>query len=992
MLFFPNRAFISGRLYLPIVRGFRAAIAVLAVMAICVVGATAGVATPGESNATADTTVSDALNDSSGSQTVIVRLSERSPSAVQATAQGNQVAAMKAHANDTQSPFERFAEGNPHVEIEREFWITNAIVVTVDTNRIPLERLGTVDNVERVHENSKVEIQRTAVAPNTDSIIATTGPSIQNDIDTTYGIDKINATRTWNGFENRGDEIRVAVLDTGIDTSHPDLELTENGWAEFDVDGNEIESDPYDSGSHGTHVSGTVAGGNTSGTAVGVAPNSELMHGLVLPGGSGFFSQITAGMQWAVENDADVISMSLGGGNRVDDYIGHIRNARAQGTIVVVSSGNDGEGSSSSPGDVYDSFAVGATDENDAVTDFSSGETVQRDEWENPPSDWPDDYPVPDVAAPGNNVYSTLPDNNYGSLDGTSMAAPHVAGGIALLLSNGDGKLSPAQIQSLFESTAVDIGEPETRQGAGRIDVYAATIQHSRETLSPTVTPGEANISVPTELAVEANHPIDQYYWTFDNGNTVTTTTPTLEQTFETKGTETVSLTLEDAAGENITISSQIDTVDEIKPTASLATNRSDTIEVGIDNIEFNASQSTDNDEITKYEWAFDDGETTTTESPTVTHTYDTLGDLTPTVTVSDASGNTNMTHRDIEVVDTTPPTPDITAPESVVIQSSVTLSATNSTDNDEITQYNWTFDDRATKTGSHISHTFDEAGTETVTLTITDGSENTASATTDITVQSAPSVSVTSPSTESYVSSATPQIEYTLSNTDADRVSGIEYRLVNEATGEQVVGWAKGNFTATSSSVSHSVTTESVADGNYTAEFRLVDTAGETLDLDSATDSTSFAVKSTPPTVELGTGPTTAGFDQYGPNNPVVLNVTVADPLGVATNVSIRDTEGSTVTEWDLSNETGNGERTTVRWNGTDDAGTLVASDIYEVTVTADDGVGNTNERSENITVDTDTPSVAVQSIEGGRTHDGTVFINDSTTADITVTADDGP
>ena len=930
------------------------------------------------------------LAESTGEQTLIVRLSERPDESIRATAQGSQVSAMKSHAAETQSAFENFAEENPHVEIEREFWITNALAVTVDTDNVPLDRLGMVDNVEQIHENSQVEIQRTPAVPDRDTK-RNTVDSVGDNIGTTYGLEKIGTTETWDGFDNRGDGVRVAVLDTGIDTTHPDLELTADGWAEFDTYGGRIDSEPYDSETHGTHVSGTVAGGNESGTAIGVAPDVELMHGLVLPGGSGYFTQITAGMQWAVENDADVISMSLGGSNRSDEYIDHVRNAQAQGAVVVTSSGNDGEGTSSSPGDVYDSFSVGATDDSDLVADFSSGENVSRNEWSDPPSEWPAMYTVPDVVAPGSGIYSSTPDGGYGYSSGTSMAAPHVSGGIALMLSNGNDELTPAEIQQQFVSTAVDIGEAETRQGAGRINIYNATLKHSRETLSPTIMPIEANVSVPTDVFVEANHPIQQYYWAFGNGTTVTTNDATIERTFQAKGSETVTLTIEDTAGKNITSSAQIQIVDEIRPVPQLTANRTATAEVGVDPIEFNASQSTDNDEIRQYEWNFGDGETTTTESPAVTHTYEAIGPQSPAVTVVDKSGNTNTTSLEIDIVDTTPPNPEITAPDSATIQTPVEFSAANSTDNNRIASYNWEFDDGTVRTGRKITHEFTEARTESVTLSVIDKSGNTESTSIEIAIQAAPSISVTRPVEGSYISSATVPIEYRLSKTNTDELSGVEYRVLSDSANEPVTDWTNGEFTATDSPISQSVTTESLVDGNYTAEFRLVNGTGDPVDLESATDSVSFALKTTEPVIELAIDPTTSGFDQYGPNNPAVLNVTVDDPLRVDTRLLIRHSSGSTVTEWDLSARTGSGNHTTVSWNGTDAAMELAESGAYEVAVIADDGIGNKNETIENISIDTDIPSVSVQSIEGGRSHDGLIYINDSTTAAITVTVDDG-
>ena len=135
------------------------------------------------------------LAESTGEQTLIVRLSERPDESIRATAQGSQVSAMKSHAAETQSAFENFAEENPHVEIEREFWITNALAVTVDTNKVAIDRLGMVDNVEQIHENSQVQIQRTPTVLNRDTKLNTAN-LIEKNIDTTYGLKKTGTTET----------------------------------------------------------------------------------------------------------------------------------------------------------------------------------------------------------------------------------------------------------------------------------------------------------------------------------------------------------------------------------------------------------------------------------------------------------------------------------------------------------------------------------------------------------------------------------------------------------------------------------------------------------------------------------------------------------------------------------------------------------------------------------------------------------------------------
>lgn len=604
---------------------------------------------------TGDVEIDPDIADGEGEQTVVVRLESPPDQAV--AAHENHRAAMQSHAADTQRAFERFADGNPHVKIERQFWIANAILVTVDTDRVPLERLGMVDNVTGVHENFEVEAVGGTVADgsslesdNATSTAASPAGDVESTSngDTTYGLEQIRAAETWERFDTRGDEVRVAVLDTGIDADHADLQLAENGWAEFDSDGNRVYSEPYDSGYHGTHVSGTVAGGDASGTSIGVAPDVELYHGKVLGANGGTFSQVTAGMEWAVESDADVVSMSLGGGERIDAYVEHVENAHRAGSLVVAASGNDGEGTSGSPGDVYDVLSVGATDESDDVADFSSGELVEKDEWYDPGESWPDEYVVPDVVAPGDSVLSAHPDYDWAYANGTSMATPHVSGAIALLLSTTDEDPSPTEIRDLFRDTAVDIGADETRQGQGRTDAYEAVRSHSFDTLEPDFTPETAYTSETTTITVDVDHPVERYEWAVDGETVADADGSEIEYDFAEPGPIEVSVTIDDGH-ETATESTTIDVVDDSPPNAVLEA--PEKVATGT-NATFDASESTDNHAIEQYEWAFGDGHAVNTSDPVVTHWYDDPGDYDVSLTVRDPSGNTNTTGATVAVQD----------------------------------------------------------------------------------------------------------------------------------------------------------------------------------------------------------------------------------------------------------------------------------------------------------------------------------------------------
>jgi len=416
-------------------------------------------------------------------------------------ASGADISDMKREVERNRQYVEKLARSEKGIRIKNSLWLANAVVVSVDTDRVSYKKLSSISGVERLHANFEVKAVGARAQSNDEgngmspsAIFSPESPPQLAPNSFTYGLEQINAPEVWSEFGTQGQGSRVAVLDTGIDVDHPDLDLRNEdpgnstypgGWAEFDSSGNQVSgSEPQDTDSHGTHVSGTVAGGDASGTAVGVAPETELMHGLVLPGGVGTFAQIVGGMQWAVDNDADVISMSLGSPGFDDAWVEPVRNAEDQGVLVVAAAGNSGEGTSGSPGNIYDSLSVGASDSNRDIAGFSGGEEIVTDDVGGSlPSDWPDEYVVPDVAAPGDSVESTLPDDSYGTLSGTSMATPHVSGTAALMISAAGEDLSPDEIRSTLETTARkpdDWGEPEderdTRYGFGIIDARNATV------------------------------------------------------------------------------------------------------------------------------------------------------------------------------------------------------------------------------------------------------------------------------------------------------------------------------------------------------------------------------------------------------------------------------------------------------------------------------------------------------------------------------------
>lgn len=427
--------------------------------------------------------VDPAVADDQGRGEVVVRLQ---PMNLEGMEDPHRVErALKAHADASQEDLLTLAERSEALEVRNTFWLMNGVLLEVDHDADGLLLASTADHVTRIHENFQME---PLADPGDTTASGSATPTSTSD--TTWGLSEINAPDVWDQYGTRGSGARVAVLDTGIDADHDDLDLFTNdssdptypgGWAEWDTEGNRIEgSEPYDADGHGTHVSGTVAGGAASGTHIGVAPDVELLHGGVLtPESQGYYSAVVAGMQWAAEREADVTSMSLGSSGYDSADIEPVRASNALGTYVVAAIGNDGEGTSGSPGNVYDSLAAGASDSNHDIASFSGGEEIVTDDsWgDNAPDDWPSSYVVPDLAAPGVDVYSSVPGDDYAHYSGTSMATPHVSGTVALLLSVHD-HLDVDEVEEALRETAwKPSGEPDgtdTRYGDGIVDAKAA--------------------------------------------------------------------------------------------------------------------------------------------------------------------------------------------------------------------------------------------------------------------------------------------------------------------------------------------------------------------------------------------------------------------------------------------------------------------------------------------------------------------------------------
>ncbi|MCH7568311.1 MAG: S8 family serine peptidase [Nanoarchaeota archaeon] len=300
----------------------------------------------------------------------------------------------------------------------------------------------------------------------------------------------INADHMWNlGYTGSG--IRIAIIDSGVDYTHPDLgSCTMFSSCPRYLDGYDFineDEDPWDDLGHGTHVTATAAGNGA--TFKGVAPDADLYIYKIFDsrGGGGYYSRIIAAIDRALDpnNDsnyddmAHVISMSIGGRGTPEDPLSRaVDNAYVAGSLVVVAAGNFWGGAEygdfSCPGCATHALAVGATNKQDEIAYFSGRGPVLFGDG--------DLLVKPEITAPGVDIcaadaYPNWPadcfDNEHLKLWGTSMATPHVAGAAALLL-QAHPTWTPRQLTSALLQGSKDIGEDIYIQGSGRLDVLAS--------------------------------------------------------------------------------------------------------------------------------------------------------------------------------------------------------------------------------------------------------------------------------------------------------------------------------------------------------------------------------------------------------------------------------------------------------------------------------------------------------------------------------------
>lgn len=275
-----------------------------------------------------------------------------------------------------------------------------------------------------------------------------------------WGIKDVNANPAW--AATRGSGIKVGVIDTGIDLSHPDLAANIKGGY------NAIRPtrSANDDNGHGTHVAGIIAAIDNTIGVVGISPQADLYAIKVLnSSGSGYLSDIIEGMDWSIANHMQVINMSFGTSSNVQSFHDAVMRVNNVGIVQVAAAGNSG-GGVIYPAAYPEVIAVSAVDSTNTIAGWSSrGSQVA-------------------LSAPGVDIYSTYRGSVYRTLSGTSMAAPHVSAVAALALEepvgsydlDSNGIWSPTELENKLEATATDLGisGKDALYGAGLVNAFAA--------------------------------------------------------------------------------------------------------------------------------------------------------------------------------------------------------------------------------------------------------------------------------------------------------------------------------------------------------------------------------------------------------------------------------------------------------------------------------------------------------------------------------------
>jgi hypothetical protein len=399
------------------------------------------------------------------------------------------------------------------------FWIANAIKVTADTATI--KELATRPEVAEIINDEPQRLPEPQPGQEEARIQAVE-----------WGISRIRADQVWSTFNVRGEGIVVANIDTGVLHTHAALVNQYRGrqadgsfnhnynWHDPANACNNGRAVPCDNNGHGTHTMGTIAGDDGAGNQIGVAPAVKWIAAKGCESNSCSNSSLLSSGQWILaptdlaganprsDLRPNIVNNSWGGGGNNTWYQETVRAWVAAGIFPAFSNGNSGPScnTSGSPGDYAESYSVGAFDVNNAIASFSSRGSATLGGIK------------PDIAAPGVNVRSAWNNGSYNSISGTSMAAPHLAGAVALMWSAAPTLLGDVNsTRTILDQTAVDTSDltcggtaaNNNVWGEGKLDAFAAVDQSPRGpvgTLQGTVTNASTGAAL-SGISVQAAGP-----------------------------------------------------------------------------------------------------------------------------------------------------------------------------------------------------------------------------------------------------------------------------------------------------------------------------------------------------------------------------------------------------------------------------------------------------------------------------------------------------
>lgn len=281
------------------------------------------------------------------------------------------------------------------------------------------------------------------------------------------GVNMINAPFMWSrGFT--GKNVKIAVIDSGCDTTHKDLQKNIIGGRNFTIEDNKNINKYKDYNGHGTHVCGTIAASNNNYGLIGVAPDAQLLILKALDkNGSGTMKGIIDAINFAINENVDIISMSLGTSTDIPQLHQAIKKAVDSNILVVCAAGNEGDSSGSTdefsyPAGYNEVISVGALDYSKSAARFTNSNKEV------------------DLVAPGVNIISTYLNGTYEALSGTSMATPHVTGALALLIEwskkEFGRKLTEAELYAQLIKNTDTLPMSRTLQGSGFLFISSENI------------------------------------------------------------------------------------------------------------------------------------------------------------------------------------------------------------------------------------------------------------------------------------------------------------------------------------------------------------------------------------------------------------------------------------------------------------------------------------------------------------------------------------